>query len=203
MSPYRFFSSFYQDATRPQDLGWFTPEPPRVLQQALERRPGCELRILDLGCGAGNHSIWLAKRGHRVTGVDFVENAIDIAKTEATQEGVSVDFIRGDVLEYSPDGEFDVIYDRGCLHCLESRDRPAYRKRIMSWLSQDGDYVLVHFGRVVPFDWRPVGPRRRSRREIRNMVAPELTEQAHMTHLERSGLPMGPIVRLNEYWFRP
>lgn len=53
-------------------------------------------RILDVGCGPGRHAIELARRGFRVTGLDFSLRMIALARERAAQENVAVEFIHGD-----------------------------------------------------------------------------------------------------------
>jgi SAM-dependent methyltransferase len=66
-------------------------------------RPG---RALDLGCGAGRAAAWLADRGWRVTGVDFSEVAIGLAR----ERRPDVDWVLADVREYEPEpSAFDLV----------------------------------------------------------------------------------------------
>jgi SAM-dependent methyltransferase len=66
-------------------------------------------KILDLGCGRGRHSITLAERGYRVTGVDLSEEAIRKAKKRASDKNLkNVEFLTGDMRE-PLDGTFDAI----------------------------------------------------------------------------------------------
>jgi 2-polyprenyl-3-methyl-5-hydroxy-6-metoxy-1,4-benzoquinol methylase len=62
--------------------------------QVLELPPGA--RVLDLGCGTGRHSLRLARLGHRVTGVDFVQNFLDEGAADAAREGLGVEFVCAD-----------------------------------------------------------------------------------------------------------
>ena len=63
-------------------------------------------RALDLGCGAGRSAIWLAKRGWRVTGVDFSDVAIRLAR----EQRADVDWVLADLREYEPEqGVFDLV----------------------------------------------------------------------------------------------
>lgn len=67
-------------------------------------------RALDLACGEGRNAIWLATLGWEVTGVDFSEVAIRKGRDRAAREGVVVDFLCADLLEYEPDrSSFDLV----------------------------------------------------------------------------------------------
>jgi len=64
-------------------------------------------RILDLGCGTGRHSIGLAKRGYKITGVDWSSGMLDEAKRESMQAGVSVEWVCEDAKKYRSAAPFD------------------------------------------------------------------------------------------------
>src|SRR5262249_62185014 len=49
--------------------------------------------VLDAGCGTGEHALFFAARGHRVTGIDFVEEAIRRARTKAAERDLAVEFL--------------------------------------------------------------------------------------------------------------
>jgi len=66
------------------------------------------VRILDVGCGTGRHSIELTKRGYNVTGVDLSGNQIKRAKEKAQEAGVTIDFQIQDARKLSFAGEFDL-----------------------------------------------------------------------------------------------
>ncbi|MDQ4045638.1 MAG: class I SAM-dependent methyltransferase, partial [Chloroflexota bacterium] len=66
-------------------------------------------RALDLGCGDGTNSIMLARHGWAVTGIDISEEAIRKARAAAAEAGVDVRFVQADMLEWEPDGEFDLV----------------------------------------------------------------------------------------------
>ena len=78
----------------------------------------------------------------------------------------------------------------------------AYVRQLPKWLAPGGDYLLGHFGKRNAFDWRPVGPRRRTEASIERAFAPELTLVRKETGQMRVPLPIGPIVRGTSYWFR-
>jgi SAM-dependent methyltransferase len=67
------------------------------------------IRILDIGCGTGRHSIELAKRGYTVVGVDLSESQLKRARENADREKVSVQFIRADARRLEFSREFDLV----------------------------------------------------------------------------------------------
>jgi SAM-dependent methyltransferase len=71
--------------------------------------------VLELGCGSGNDSLWLAKNNFNVTAIDISSKAILLAK-EKNKDYLNIEFIEGDILNSIPNKKYDVIYDRGCLH---------------------------------------------------------------------------------------
>src|SRR5271168_2076259 len=88
---------------------------------------------LDIGCGTGDSSIYLAQHGWHVTGVDFVAKALDKARAKARTAGVPVDFVHADVTHLSQAriaGDFQLIVDNGCLHGMSDGDRDLYVQEI-------------------------------------------------------------------------
>ena len=70
-------------------------------------------RVLDLACGTGSHSIFLAGKGYEVVGLDLSEKMLDIARKKARTAGRPiqdrVEFVHGDVLSINFDEEFDAV----------------------------------------------------------------------------------------------
>lgn len=67
------------------------------------------LRILDVGCGTGRHSIELTKRGYHVTGIDLSENQLQRAQEKAQAEGLDIDFRKMDARNLDFEQEFDMV----------------------------------------------------------------------------------------------
>ena len=78
--------------------------------------PAKQLRILDVGCGAGFFSVLLANEGHRVTGIDLTPAMIAQAETLAAAEGCSCTFQTADAEHTAfSDGSFDVVIARNLM----------------------------------------------------------------------------------------
>lgn len=67
-----------------------------------------QIKIIDIGCGTGRHSIELAKRGYKVTGIDLSENMLNRAKEKAKDVNVEVQFIQADARNFHFDEKFDL-----------------------------------------------------------------------------------------------
>jgi SAM-dependent methyltransferase len=83
-----------------------SPLDPMILEVAPTLVPGS---FLDLGCGAGQNSIWLAERGWTVTGVDIAPSAIRRATRAAKELNVAASFVVADLTEWTPKGTFDFV----------------------------------------------------------------------------------------------
>lgn len=88
-----------------------------VLNELGERIVGSS--VLDVGCGFGRFSLLAARGGARVTGADFMESAISVARVLSEASGIEVEFICADMEAEIPEGpQFDIIYLGGVLEHL-------------------------------------------------------------------------------------
>ena len=97
---------------------WMAAIPPEATRSEvdfLEKALGLErgARVLDVPCGQGRHAIDLARRGYRVTGIDASAEMLPAARRRAQKEGVSIEFLPGDMRELPWSGEFDAAYCAG------------------------------------------------------------------------------------------
>ena len=89
--------------TQMPDLPYLTSIP-EGLRNASARR------VLDLGCGSGWLSIFLARQGFYVNGIDLAAHAIELARQWSDQEGLDVEFDIGDIVDLPyPEGSFDAV----------------------------------------------------------------------------------------------
>lgn len=90
-----------------------------VLREIGERIVGSS--VLDVGCGFGRFSLLAARVGARVTGADFMENAISVARVLSKASGIEAEFICADMEAEIPEGpQFDIIYLGGVLEHLSN-----------------------------------------------------------------------------------
>lgn len=195
------FERLYGSANTYSDLPWHDPEPPPMLVEALDSRDGPG-NALDIGCGGGTYSLYMAERGYAVTAIDFMPQAIDMVQERVRETGHDIDAVQADIKTWSTDKRFDVILDVGCLHSLPLPDREAYKEQLCRWLAPGGDFVLIHCGSRGWWDRWPIGPHRVSRADIAALFAPELT--LHDYREERLSLPLfiGCSALASRYWFK-
>lgn len=94
-----------------------------VEHPAIERLIGdvAGARVLELGCGSGPYSVWLAERGAQVVGLDLSQTMISLAQERARERNVRADFRVADIRDPLPFGEaeFDLVITATALHYVE------------------------------------------------------------------------------------
>ncbi len=145
------------EGTAPWDIG--KPQP--VFVDAAEQITGS---ILDAGCGTGENSLFFADRGHKVTGIDFLEHPIAEAKRNAQKRGRPATFLVMDALHLDDIPEvFGSVIDCGLFHVFSDEDRSRYVEGLASVVRPGGRLFLLCFS-----DREPLGdgPRRVTQDEI-------------------------------------
>lgn len=107
-------------------------------------------RILDIGCGTGRHSIELAKRGYKVTGVDLSEGMLAEARKTAAEANVEVEWIHCDAVTYNPTQQFDaaICLCEGAFGLIGRDEEPVERDtaivaNISNALKPKGRFILT------------------------------------------------------------
>jgi SAM-dependent methyltransferase len=125
-------------------------------------------RVLDVGCGTGEHTLLAAVRGADALGVDISSLAIELARAKAKERGIAARFEVHDALELAQlGGTFDVVLDSGLYHVFrELETRRAYAAQLAGVVG--GTLYLMCFSPRTPGDW---GPQRISEDELRETFA--------------------------------
>jgi len=100
--------------------------------------------VLDAGCGTGDTALFFAALGHRVTGIDFLDEPIRRAKANAAERGLSVRFLVKDALTLGDWGErFASVLDSGLLHVFSGDDRRRYVQGLAQVVEPGGRLFLM------------------------------------------------------------
>ncbi|MGB9915179.1 MAG: class I SAM-dependent methyltransferase [Candidatus Bathyarchaeales archaeon] len=105
-------------------LGWELGKPRPILVKFVTKGLIKKGKALDICCGAGTNTVYLAEKGFEVTAIDVSKRAIEYAKKKAEDAGVEIDFIVQSFVDLSfIDEAFDFVFDMGCFHHVEVEDR--------------------------------------------------------------------------------
>jgi SAM-dependent methyltransferase len=152
--------------------------------------------ILDLGCGSGDLSIYLAQLGYQVIGIDFVERAIASAREKAgslpAQVARLLDFQVADALNPSRlQRQFSAVVDSGFFHLFDSEQCNRLVQEIEQILPAGGCYYLHEFDVELPL---PNLPRRINAEELKTRFTSEkgwrIKEIQSVKFLSRVAPPM-------------
>jgi SAM-dependent methyltransferase len=153
------WDSAYQDHLPPWDIGQPQPAFVRLADSGL-----LSGRVLDAGCGTGEHALLAAAHGATATGVDLSALAIEKARGKAAERGLTARFEVGDALHLERIGEsFDTVIDSGLFHVFDDADRARYVTSLAAVIEPGGWYYMMCFSDAQPGVW---GPRRVRREEI-------------------------------------
>jgi SAM-dependent methyltransferase len=140
---------------------WDIGRPQTVIAAIADRVTGT---VLDAGCGTGEHALFFAARGHLVTGIDFVPEAIRQARRKAAERGLSVSFLVKDATALGDLGDrFASVIDFGLFHCFCDDDRWRYVRGLARVIEPGGRLFLACFSDE---ELGTEGPRRVSRQEL-------------------------------------
>lgn len=116
------------------------------LEEALARMPGEAhgLSALEIGCGSGPICCFLAARGWAVRGIDVSQTALEMARQNAGQRGLNVQFDAADICNMPEQADrYDLVIDGHCLHCLVyDEHRQAALTAIARLLKPDGLFLI-------------------------------------------------------------
>jgi len=144
LSAHDGFTKIYAETNPPWDIG--KPQPPFVAVADQVVNP-----VLDAGCGTGGTSLFFAARGLRVTGIDFVEEAIRRARAKATERGLSVEFLIKNAMTLGDwDERFASVIDSGLFHIYAGDERQRYVQGLAHVVKPGGRLFLYVFSDEEP-----------------------------------------------------
>jgi SAM-dependent methyltransferase len=145
---------------------WDIGRPQQAFLDVADRITGS---VLDAGCGTGENALLFASRGHKVTGIDFLEEPVARARRKATERGLSATFLVMDALALKDLPEvFDFVIDSGLFHVFSDEDRKRYVEGLATVLRPGGRLFLLCFSDEEP---GTQGPRRVSKKELHDAFA--------------------------------
>lgn len=108
-------------------------------------------RALDLGCGTGRNTLYLACRGWSAVGIDMLDRAIDKARSRAVGAAASARFISGDVTRLNDLGigdRYHLIVDSGCYYGLSGSQREAYAAGVTQVAAEQALLLMAGFTKI-------------------------------------------------------
>jgi SAM-dependent methyltransferase len=151
---------FWQTRFVAGETPWDRGGPSPMLVQWLSERVISPGRICVPGCGSGWEVAELARHGFEVMGLDYAPAAVERTRALLASEHLEARVEQADVLEWSPDQPFDVVYEQTCLCAIHPDSWVEYATRLHSWLRPGG--VLLALFMQVPRtkgeDGRIIGP---------------------------------------------
>jgi cyclopropane fatty-acyl-phospholipid synthase-like methyltransferase len=122
-------------------------KPPDQLTEQIESGLITPCKTIDLGCGAGNNSVYLAKKGFEVTGVDISQTAIKYAVDNAKKHKIDCRFMVMDLArqKFDLNDKFDFAFEWEVLHHIFPEQRIRYLNNVFSLLNSNAQYLSVSF----------------------------------------------------------
>ena len=115
------FDEFYKTTTPP----WVIGEPQPAIVE-LERAGLIGGKVLDVGCGTGEHTMLLTRLGYDVLGIDFAPEAVEQARRNAEAKAIEARFEVADAMSLPDQPRYDTILDSALFHIFDDSDRPKY-----------------------------------------------------------------------------
>lgn len=167
-----------------------------LLDREERDRPAHLGQALDLGCGTGNHTIELARRGWHATGVDAVGHAL--AKARRRPQAERARFVVGDVTDLGAadlKGDIDFFLDIGCFHGLTDDQRTAQARGVTDLATATATLLMLAFRP----GGRPLLPRGADQADIERAFTGWRVTTVEAA--DTSGMP-GPLKKTAPRWFR-
>jgi SAM-dependent methyltransferase len=132
--------SRFDDAYKTRTAPWVIGEPQPAIVE-LEQAGWIHSKVLDVGCGTGEHTILLTRLGYDVLGIDFAPHAVEQARVNAAEKRVDARFEVADAMNLGSDPGYQTIVDSALFHVFDDADRARYVSSLHAAVLPGG---LVH-----------------------------------------------------------
>jgi SAM-dependent methyltransferase len=130
----------FDEAYRSRSAPWVIGEPQPAIVK-LQQAGSIRSKVLDVGCGTGEHTILLTRLGYDVLGIDFSPNAVEQARANAAHKGVDARFEVADATNLGSEPGYQTIVDSALFHIFDDADRARYVRSLHTAVVHGG---LVH-----------------------------------------------------------
>lgn len=167
---FKFLKIFKMNPESRENAQWEGEEPTSLATDLVDKdlvKGGTHL--LDLGCGFGRNSNWLASKGVIVDAINNNDEELEKAKERASKQNVNVNYVKADAgaLPFS-DASFDVILDAGCTHMCDEQTQNKSVLEAYRLLKTDGYLQYFGFSKEHPgYQRNPNSPQFRDMENIR------------------------------------
>jgi len=186
------WDSYYKD-NDVKSMPWYNAELDSSLAHYLKSNNVSSGKFLDLGTGPGTQAIALDALGFDVTGTDISENAIQKARKQSS----SVQFLVDDFMNCRlADNEFDYIFDRGCFHVFDEKQRLLCVKQYLRILADDG----ILFVKCMSADETELAPDEGPHRFSKQEITDSFGDDFEIITIE-TGVFVGTLERPPKAWF--
>ncbi|UJR11752.1 hypothetical protein I4U23_015933 [Adineta vaga] len=155
---------------------WEINRPQKVILDLVKRNI-FHGELLDIGCGIADNIIYIAKHVNniRITAIDMVEKAIEVARQKAEENQVNIQFevvnMLDDVLKTNlKENSYDIILDSATFHVFTNEDRQQYVKNLRKLIKPNGIYIQIVCSEK---ESRPTRPRRIKRADLYELFSEE------------------------------
>jgi len=133
------------------EMAWTERTVSEIKRALTMLRPQGGERILDLACGTGRHSLELVRQGFSVVGVEIGEELVEIARRDAAEQGLEVEFVQGDLRELDYEGEFDIVLNLndGAVGYFETDEENHRTFEVISRALKPGGQNLIQVPNVL------------------------------------------------------
>lgn len=127
------------------------------LERVLARiKPVPGAKVLEIGCGTGPASCFMAQQGYTVDGFDVSETAVKMARGNAEDRNLDINYSVNDICSISETESaiYDVIVDGHCMHCITyDSDRHSALSNVLRLLKRGGYFIVDTMSMENPFKW--------------------------------------------------